>query len=164
MEQLVIEGLVKNIGVSNWNIALLNDLLSYAKIYPLVNQIEIHPYNKRKELVEFCLQNKVIPVGYRVIFRPEDLRFCDLSISVLDNNLIADIATRYKKTSAQIIQAWCLKRNCGVITKTQSSKRLIENFNSDFDLHESDFNQINSIPDAGNYTDPFLFFGIALFH
>lgn len=164
MEQLVDERLVKNIGVSNWTIALLNDLLSNARIRPLVNQIEIHPYNKRKELVEFCQHNKVIPIGYRVIFRPQDLRFCDLTVSVLDNNVITDIAARYNKTSAQIIQAWCLKRNCGVITKTESPKRLLENFNSDFDLDESDFVQINSIPDAGIYTDPFPFFGIPLFH
>jgi diketogulonate reductase-like aldo/keto reductase len=57
MEALVEKGLTKSIGVSNWNVQLLWDLLSYAKIKPVVNEIELNPYLVQEELVRFCFDN-----------------------------------------------------------------------------------------------------------
>eukprot|EP01084_Bolivina_argentea_P212250 360817_1 len=54
LEALVDEGLVRSIGVCNFNVQLLYDLLSYARIKPAVNQIELHPYNQQSNLVRFC--------------------------------------------------------------------------------------------------------------
>jgi diketogulonate reductase-like aldo/keto reductase len=54
MEALVDEGLVKHISVSNWSVALLADLFGYARIKPLVNEIEFHPYYQNERLIDFC--------------------------------------------------------------------------------------------------------------
>ena len=64
MEELQKKGLTKHIGVSNFNCQLLNDLLSYADIPPLANQIEIHPYYSQKEFLDFMIANEVIPISY----------------------------------------------------------------------------------------------------
>jgi diketogulonate reductase-like aldo/keto reductase len=70
MEELVDEGYVKSIGVSNWTVPLLLDLYAYARHKPVVNQFEVHPYNPRDKLVRFCQSKDVVPVGYRLIYKP----------------------------------------------------------------------------------------------
>lgn len=54
MEQLVEEGLVKSIGISNFSVKKIQDLLKYAKIKPAVNQVELHPYFRNEKLHKFC--------------------------------------------------------------------------------------------------------------
>lgn len=65
------EGLVKNIGVSNFNILQLKRLLSKADILPVVNQIEIHPYLSQTQLVDFCHQNKIVVTAYSPFASPD---------------------------------------------------------------------------------------------
>ena len=64
MESLVKSGEVRNIGVSNFNISLLRDLINSSEIKPSVNQIEIHPYLTQKKLIEFCRRNDVKITSY----------------------------------------------------------------------------------------------------
>ena len=64
MEELVDSGLAKNIGVSNVNGALLNDILSYAKYDPQVNQVEIHPYLTQEALIQLCKYHGVAITAY----------------------------------------------------------------------------------------------------
>ena len=54
MEQLVEEGLVKSIGISNFSVQKIQDLLKYAKIKPAVNQVELHPYFRNEKLHKYC--------------------------------------------------------------------------------------------------------------
>ena len=60
MEQLVEEGLVKSIGISNFSVKKIEDLLQYAKIKPAVNQVELHPYFRNEKLHKYC-DSKVVP-------------------------------------------------------------------------------------------------------
>ena len=70
MEKLVDNGLVKHIGVANFPVMLLHDLLSYARIKPAVNQVEIHPYNQQNNLVAYCKSRGVHIQGeYGKIYR-----------------------------------------------------------------------------------------------
>lgn len=164
MEALVDEGLVKSIGVSNWTIALLNDLFGYARIFPVTNQFELNPYNQKKELVDFCLNNQIIPVAYRVIYRPPDTPLFDFKKSILDDPLINEIAQKYGKSPSQVLLSWCLSRNCGYVVKTVTKSRMLENFNPQYlKMSSSDLQKINSMPFEGEYNDTFLLFGIHLF-
>ena len=90
MEALVKKGLTKSIGVSNFNTQLMWDLLSYCKIKPVVNQIEIHPMLPQVELVKFLLANNIIPVAYTPIARPGNAKsgFTNL----LNNDFLNKIA------------------------------------------------------------------------
>ena len=70
MEALVEKGLVKSIGVSNFNTQLLWDLLTYAKIQPACNQIELNPQSVQSELVRFCQAKEILPIAYTPIGLP----------------------------------------------------------------------------------------------
>lgn len=164
MEALVDEGLVKSIGVSNWTIALLNDMLAYARIPPATNQFEINPYNKRTELIDFCLSNNIKPVAFKLICRAEKNRFTDFRKSILDEPIILELGQKYRKTPAQIIQSWCLSIDCAYIAKSTNDERIRENFESlEIKLEKQDVDKISSIPDQGEYLDCERMFGIHIF-
>lgn len=153
MEELVDEGLVKSIGVSNWTVALLHDLLTYARIPPVVNQFEINPYFNRKELVEYCHTRSVIPVAYRLLYLP-----------ILSNPTILEISQIYGKSPSQVIMQWCLARNCAVIAKTVTSTRMVENWQcQEFKLEHEDVEKINAIPIQESCLEPFDMFRFNLF-
>lgn len=164
MEALVDEGLVKSIGVSNWTIALLNDMLSYARIPPVTNQFEINPYNKRAELVDFCLNNNVIPVAYKLICRVEKNKYTDFRKNILEEPIVLTLSQKYQKSPAQIVQAWCLGLGCACISKSTNDERIQENFAaSTIKLEKHEIDQISSIPDQGEYLDCERMFGIHIF-
>jgi len=64
MEELVAEGLVKNIGVSNIGTMMLRDVLSYAKVKPAVLQVEMHPYLTQEKLLRFCKENHIAVTAF----------------------------------------------------------------------------------------------------
>lgn len=164
MEALVDEGLVKSIGVSNWTVALLHDLLTYARIFPATNQFEANPYNNKKELIEYCQTQTVIPVLYRAIYRPAASPLFPFQKSVLDDQLVLELAQKYAKTPAQVILQWCLARNCPVIVKTVTPARMTENLESQsFKMDDDDVSRISALPFQGEYNDTYQLFGIHLF-
>ena len=70
MEKLVDEGLVRNIGTSNMTIPKLELLLKDARIKPAANEMEIHPHFQQKEFFDYCMKNKILPIGYTPIGSP----------------------------------------------------------------------------------------------
>lgn len=95
MEKLVEKGLTKGIGVSNFNVQLLNDLLSYAKIPPATNEIELHPLCTQENLVQFCLAENVMPIAYCPLARGEDKRIAN----PLEMEAVKNAAEKYGKTT-----------------------------------------------------------------
>ena len=110
MEELVKEGLVKHIGVSNMNIMMLRDILSYAEIKPAVLQVEIHPYNTQHKLLEFCKERKIAVTAYSNLGSPSyvELGMAGADESVLNNQSIKNMAQKYKKTEGQIVLRWAI--------------------------------------------------------
>jgi diketogulonate reductase-like aldo/keto reductase len=164
MEEQVKAGRVKSIGVSNFNVQLLIDLLSYAEIKPVCNQIEVHPYLTQEDLVGFCKKNDIEIVAY-----------CPLSgdapgnpkVSVkqlMQEPIVKELSTKYNKTPAQIIINWHLSRGYTAIPKTTSEGRVKENFESDtFDMSSEDCKKISELNQDCNVCDPKFFFNIPLF-
>ena len=130
MEQLVIEGKTRYIGVSNFNVQLLSDLLSYCKIRPFANQIELHPHLAQPSLVHWCQSQYIEIIAYSPFGSPGYVELnMDLSMgkSVFQDEFIGSLARKYNKTPAQIILRWHTQRNTFPIFKTSSKARIFEN-------------------------------------
>ncbi len=138
MEECVRKGLCKSIGVSNFNVQLLLDLMSYAEIPPAVNEIEFHPYLRQENLVKFCQSMGIQIVGYRP--------FCQQRADLLNESIIKNIAKKYDRNPPEIVLKWCTSQNIAVIPKSQNYERLRMNFQfDDVPLSEEDIEMINSL-------------------
>ena len=124
MENLVDAGLVKSIGVSNFNVQLMWDMLSYARIKPAVNEVELHPLCAQDNLLKFMKQEGITPIAYSPLARGADTSRCP---NLLVHPTITSIAAKYQITESQLLLAWGLNRGCIVIPKTNSHDRLKEN-------------------------------------
>lgn len=160
MEDLVTKGLVKSIGVSNFTVMMLVDLLSYAKIKPAVNQIELHPYNSQVELVDFCHSQNIAVTAYSPLGgQPEPG-----SINLFNEAIITSLAQKYNKTPSQIILNWGINRNTIVIPKSTHPNRILENSQIfDFSLTSEEQQQIDSLNRNYRTCDPINFWNIPYF-
>ena len=153
MEQLVDEGLVKSIGVSNFNVQLLYDLLTYATIKPSVNQIEIHPYNSQNNLIKFCQLNSIQVIAYSAIGTTANKNKNDKEL--LKDDILNKIGKKYKVSAAQVALKWNLQRNVAVLTKSNNIERISENHSLfHFKLNQQDMQQINNINQNLRYLRP----------
>lgn len=160
LESLVKDGLVKNIGISNFNAGLIRDLLTVAKIRPAVLQIEHHPYMTQPNLIEYVQSQGLAITGYST-FGPQS--FLEMGHEVahntpllLKNDTITSIATKHNKSPAQIILRWATQRNIAVIPKSNNLERLQQNLHSaDFNLTADDLKAISALNMNLRFNDPF---------
>jgi len=148
MEDFYNRGLVKAIGVSNFNAQTLNDCLNYAKIPPAINQVERHPYLPINNLVKFAKENGVQVTAYGSLgstglksrAKKEDV------IDLIHLDLIKNIAEKNKKSPAQILIRWSVQSNIIAIPKSVTEERIKENFEVfGFTLDEEDLKSIDSL-------------------
>ena len=159
MEKLVDDGLVKSIGVSNFSVPRLIDLLNYSKIKPVMNQIEIHPYNTQEELVKFCKDNEIEVTAYSPLGGTGHA-----DISPLTDPAVLEIAKNHDKSPAQVLIKWGLQRGLVVIPKTTNSDRIKENYEAQsFELSDDEMKKIFSLNKNQRYVDPINFWGIPYF-
>jgi methylglyoxal/glyoxal reductase len=136
LETLYKEGRVKAIGVSNFQIHHLKDLMQDAKIKPMVNQVEYHPRLTQEELRAFCRENDIQLEAWSPLMQGQ----------LLENEALRMIADRYKKTVAQVILRWDLQNGVVTIPKTTKEQRIFENSKVfDFKLTEEDMSRINNL-------------------
>lgn len=119
METLLAEGVVRSIGVSNYMVHHLEELLGYAKVLPAVNQIELSPYiyKERRAVVEFCRAHGIAVEAYSPLTKGQKLN---------DPKLVT-IARRYDRTTAQVLIRWCLQKDFIVLPKSNRPERILEN-------------------------------------
>lgn len=160
MEQLVEKGLVRSIGVSNFTTPMIVDLLSYAKIKPVVNQIEIHPYNTQEELINYCHKQQIQVTAYSPLGSLGDSREKPLT-----NKIVTDIAKTHQKTPAQVLIKWSLQKGLVVIPKSLNADRISENIDVfDFELSDKEMKQISQLNRNHRFVDPSEWWGIPYFN
>ncbi|WP_304133086.1 aldo/keto reductase [Mesonia mobilis] len=140
MEELVKEGKIKNIGVSNFWPEHLEPLLEAAEIKPVINQIEFHPGYWQPELTRYCKENNILIEAWSPLARGK----------VFESEEIKAIAKKYNKSVAQICLRWILEHNALVIPKSSTPERIEDNFDIfDFQLNAEDIKTIDNLPQMG---------------
>ncbi|KAG0681809.1 hypothetical protein C6P40_004304 [Pichia californica] len=137
LQEAVAAGTVKNIGVSNYGIKHLKELLAYQdlKIRPAVNQIEVHPWLTRTELVAYCQAEGIVIEAYSPLAKGRKF----------DDPLLVSLAEKYSKTTAQILINWSLVKGFVTLPKTVSKQRLLPNLEAgDFELSAEDIKALDA--------------------
>ena len=138
MEDLYREGKIRAIGVSNFQPDRLIDLIMFNEVVPAVNQIETHPFNQQIEPQKFLKENNVQIESWGP--------FAEGKNNIFHNDILLDIAGKYKKSVAQVILRWLTQRGVVVIPKSVHKERIVENFNIfDFELSAEDMDSIESL-------------------
>jgi 2,5-diketo-D-gluconate reductase A len=148
-EKLHADGRARAIGVSNYKPAHLETLLAASEIVPAVNQIELNPYVTRPAQRAFDGEHGILTESWSPLGGG--------GARVLDEPLLADIGTRYGKTSGQVVLRWHLQLGLVVIPKSRNPERMAENLDVfDFELSDEDIAAIATLshgPDAGVDSD-----------
>jgi diketogulonate reductase-like aldo/keto reductase len=135
MEDLYKEGITKSIGVSNFIIRHLEQLKETSTITPAVNQIELHPFFNRKNLIEYCKNEKIAVESYSPIALGKRL----------DDKRLFELGNTYSKTPAQILLRWNIQNGCIPIPRSMSKVHIEENFNVfDFEISQAEMDQMNT--------------------
>ncbi|KAG5744123.1 hypothetical protein H9Q69_010034 [Fusarium xylarioides] len=142
MEEIYASGKARAIGVSNWTVEGLKKLLSFAKVKPAVNQIEIHPFLPNEELVKFCQENDILPAAYSPLGSQNQVP--TTGEKVRTNETLNAVAERSGNTLAQVLLAWGLRRGYAVLPKSSTPSRIESNFQVP-NLSDEDFEAIQSV-------------------
>jgi len=151
MEALVAKGLTKSIGVSNFNTQLIWDLLTYAKIKPVCNQIELNPQNPQVDLVKFLLAKNIVPVAYTPVARPGGVDRGDTLCppdwpDLRKDAYLQGIAEKHGKTVVQVMLNWGLCKGHCVIPKAAGLDHQKENIEIyDFKLSDEEIQGIDNL-------------------
>lgn len=134
LEKLYNDKKVKAIGVCNFEKHHLEELEQISTVTPMVNQIEIHPYNQQLELRKYCESKNIIVESWSPLIQGN-----------VNDTLIVELAEKYKKSPAQIILKWHLQNWLLPLPKSITPSRIKENRELDFILTKEDMEKINSL-------------------
>jgi len=139
--QLKEKGLARSIGVSNYTIRHLEELLSSSPIPPSVNQVEFHPFLYQADLLSFCGNHGIQLEAYSPLTRGHRL----------DHPIIKAVAADYRRTPAQILIRWGLQHGLVVIPKSVRPERIRENARVfDFELSRADMARIDALDERSH--------------
>jgi methylglyoxal/glyoxal reductase len=136
LETIYKEGKVKAIGVSNFQVHHLEQIMKDAEIKPMVNQVEYHPRLTQQEVKTFCDNNGIQFEAWSPLMQGQ----------LFDNPLLKEIAHKYNKTVAQVILRWDLQNGVVTIPKSTRDHRIVENTAIfDFELSNEDMDRISDL-------------------
>jgi diketogulonate reductase-like aldo/keto reductase len=149
LEKLYAEALVRAIGVSNFHVHHLEDLLAGADIIPAVNQVEFHPFLTQNELRKYCSEREIQFEAWSPLAEGR----------ALTHPTIVEVAKKYERTPAQALIRWDLQHRVVTIPKSSHAHRIAQNAAVfDFELADADMRLIDSLnrdervgPDPDNF-------------
>ena len=172
LEKLVEQKKTKYIGVSNYNVQNLLIILSIAKIKPIVNEVEFHPYLYQKDLLEFCNLENIKIIAYNPLVKGE---YCkrhsneieERKLDLLNEEEITKLAKKYNKSPGQIVLNWEIKRGVIPIPGTSKPERMKENLDSTkLKMEENEYNSLDKYAEIGKefrFADSEPIYGIDIF-
>ena len=135
MEELYKEGKVRAIGVSNFNMNQISDLVKQHTVVPAINQVETHPFSQKTEM-QNALKSKGIQLES---WAP----FAQGKNNLFNQELLVTLSSKYNKSVAQVVLRWLIQKEVVVIPKSANRIRINENFNVfDFELSSDDMTSI----------------------
>ncbi|MGD6876379.1 aldo/keto reductase [Bacillus infantis] len=136
LEKLYKEEKVRAIGVSNFQVHHLEELLKDAEVKPVINQVEYHPRLTQQEVKAFCRENGIQLEAWSPLMQGQ----------LLDNDIITSIAEKHGKSAAQVILRWDLQNGVITIPKSTKEHRIAANASIfDFELSSDEMEQISSL-------------------
>lgn len=156
LEKLVRAGKIRSIGVSNFTVGKLQELLQTAEIPPAVNQIEAHPYLQQPALFQFLKEKNILPVAYS----PLGNNIYNLP-RVVDDPTVREIAGKLQKDPAALLISWAVQRGSSVLPKSVTPSRIESNFQV-FTIPDAEFQALNQLDRNQRYNYPFRW-GIDVF-
>ncbi len=136
LEKIYKEGKCKAIGVSNYTVRHLTELLDMCEVVPAINQVEFSPFLYQKELLDFCVEKGIQLEAYSPLARAKKL----------EDERLVELAKKYSKTPAQILIRWSLQHNLVVIPKSSKKERIKENASVfDYNISDEDIVKLDSM-------------------
>lgn len=164
MENLVRAGLVREIGVCNYNAALVHDLMATAKIPPAMLQVEAHPFLTQERLLRLARGYGLSVTAFSPLGALSylELGMADKGESVLEQPAVKAAAARLGRSAAQVVLRWALQRGTAIIPKTSRPERLAENLALfDFSLSDDEMRELGSLNCNRRFNDPAVFCDMA---
>jgi len=140
MEQARERGHARSIGVSNFSVAELGEVMAIAGTPPVVNQVQFSPFEYRRALLAECTRQGVAAVAYSPLGTGRHL----------SHPVVVEVAERVQRTPAQVLLRWCLQRETLVIPKSTARERIEENGQLfDFELSEGELGKLDALDTTG---------------
>jgi len=145
MEKLVNKGLIKAIGLSNFNKAQITRIIENATVQPSVLQIECHPYLNQSRLIEFAKSKGIAITAYSPLGSPDRPWAKPGDPQLMDDPKLLELAKKYNKSPAQVLLRYQLDRGIITIPKSVTKSRIQQNFEVfDFHLSPQDIDYLNT--------------------
>src|SRR3990172_3491318 len=139
LEDLARRGLARSIGVSNFTIEHLEELLGATDVVPTVNQVEFSPFTFQKALLEYCRDHRIQLEAYSPLTKGYRL----------DHPVVREVASRHAKSPAQVLLRWGLQHEVVVIPKSNRRERILENSQIfDFTLSDRDMATLDGLDES----------------
>lgn len=138
MEELHREGKIRAIGVSNFNLTQIQNLVKQHNVIPAVNQVETHPFSQKTEMQKIMKSQGIQLESWAPFAQGKN--------NLFNNELLKALSIKYNKSIAQVVLRWLIQKEVVVIPKSANVKRITENFNVfDFELSAGDMATIKSL-------------------
>lgn len=135
MEEAYFEGKIKSLGISNFNVDDLKNIIENVRVKPVINQIVWHIGKRNEEVKEYCHKNGILIEAYSPLGTGR----------ILDNELIKNMANKYNVSPAQLCIKFTLMDVDITLPKTTHKNRMIENIDLNFEISDEDFETLKNI-------------------